>query len=134
MTIRELNLGHAAAVEAFRRMVFNVMARNCDDHTKNFSFLMRKGATWEFSPAYDVTFSHNPNGEWTNQHLMSLNGKYKNFNSDDFFKIADRFGIGGASLIIGDVKNALKEWNSFAQMAGLKKEETEWIRGLHFNW
>ncbi|MES2614825.1 MAG: type II toxin-antitoxin system HipA family toxin [Bdellovibrionota bacterium] len=131
MTIRELNLGHAAEVEAYRRMVFNVMARNCDDHTKNISFLLRKGGAWELAPAYDVTFAHNPNGEWTNQHLMSVNGKFSNFKLDDLLKVADRFGIGEAVSIIKEVKNAIKEWMNFAETAGVNTREAERIQKLH---
>ena len=80
MTLHALKLDHDAYVQAYRRMVFNIMARNCDDHTKNFSFLLKQNQGWALAPAYDVTFAHNPQGEWTNQHLMSVNGKYKAFN------------------------------------------------------
>lgn len=83
LTIDALDLGRPAMAEAYRRMVFNVMARNCDDHTKNFSFRLRQGQGWELAPAYDVTFAHNPDGEWTHQHLMSVNGKFKGFVLDD---------------------------------------------------
>jgi serine/threonine-protein kinase HipA len=73
LTITELQLGYNSMEEAFRRMAFNVMAANCDDHTKNVSFLLREGGNWELAPAYDVTHAHNPAGEWTSQHLMSVN-------------------------------------------------------------
>lgn len=69
-TISRLGLPYEQKEEAFRRMVFNVMARNCDDHTKNFAFRLRQGQPWELTPAYDVTFAHNPRGEWTSQHLV----------------------------------------------------------------
>jgi serine/threonine-protein kinase HipA len=81
-TLGQLALPYEDLEEAFRRMVFNVMARNCDDHTKNFAFLLRQGGTrWKLAPAYDVTFAHNPKGEWTHQHLMSVNGKFKGFDA-----------------------------------------------------
>jgi serine/threonine-protein kinase HipA len=71
MVIQRLQLGYAAMEEAFRRVAFNIMAVNCDDHSKNISFLLREGQGWRLSPAYDVTFAYNPTGEWTNQQLMS---------------------------------------------------------------
>lgn len=96
-------------------MVFNVIGRNCDDHTKNFSFLLRQGGSWELAPAYDVTFAHNPHGEWTSQHLMSINGKYKNFTLDDMMTVADRFGVGEAKNVIDEVGGAIKAWPLFLQ-------------------
>jgi serine/threonine-protein kinase HipA len=131
MTIRQLSLGHAAAREAFRRMVFNVMARNCDDHTKNFSFLLREGGSWELAPAYDVTFAHNPQGEWTSQHLMSVNGKFADIGMEDFLAVADRFGIGEAKQIIAVVNNVLRSWPLFAKQAGVNALEIKRIGGLH---
>lgn len=70
LTIDRLGLGYDAKEEAFRRMAFNVIAANCDDHTKNVSFLLRESGTWELAPAYDVTHACNPNGEWTYQYLI----------------------------------------------------------------
>jgi serine/threonine-protein kinase HipA len=110
--------------EAFRRMVFNVMGRNCDDHTKNFSFLLREGSTtWALAPAYDITFAHNPQGEWTNQHLMSVNGRFKGHSVADMLAEADRFKIGTAKRVIEQVRNALRQWPQFAEAAGLPEAE-----------
>jgi serine/threonine-protein kinase HipA len=110
--------------EAFRRMVFNVMGRNCDDHTKNFSFLLREGsATWEFAPAYDVTFAHNPTGEWTSQHLMSVNGTFKGFEVEDLLAEADRFKVGTANDVIEQVREAIRQWPQFAESADLPENE-----------
>lgn len=131
MTMKQLGLGHEAEVEAFRRMVFNVMGRNCDDHTKNFSFLLREGGAWELAPAYDVTFAHNPTGEWTSQHLMSVNGKYKDFTLDDIHTVADRFGVGEVTLITEKVRGAIRMWPEFAKEAGVTKKEIDRIKGLH---
>lgn len=133
MTIHQLSLGHSASLEAFRRMVFNVIARNCDDHTKNFSFLMRQGSGWELAPAYDVTFAHNPNGEWTSQHLMSVNGKYKDFTIGDFLAVADRFGIGEAMRVIDEIKKVVQLWPTFAKKAGVNQQETDRIGKLHLS-
>jgi serine/threonine-protein kinase HipA len=131
MTLGELTLPHDAYVEVFRRMIFNIMGRNCDDHSKNFSFILKEGSDWELAPAYDVTFAHNPEGEWTNQHLMSVNGKYKDFTTEDIFEVADRFGVGEAKQLIVQVREAIKSWPTFAKEAGLNDEEINRIRKLH---
>jgi serine/threonine-protein kinase HipA len=131
LTIRQLGLPRVDLVEAYRRMVFNVMARNCDDHTKNFSFRLREGAAWELAPAYDVTFAHNPNGEWTHQHLMSVNGKFKDFVLEDLLAEADRFGIGEARSVIAQVSAALKDWKKYASGAGVGADEVSRIAALH---
>lgn len=123
-TIKQLQLPYQAMEEAFRRMVFNVMGRNCDDHTKNFSFLLsQEKRTWELAPAYDITFAHNPNGEWTNQHLMSVNGKFKGFELNDLLEEAKRFKIGTANDIIQQVRSSIKQWPTFAKQAGLPQQE-----------
>jgi serine/threonine-protein kinase HipA len=130
--INELSLSYEAKEEAFRRMVFNVMGRNCDDHTKNFSFRLCQGTTaWELAPAYDVTFAHNPEGEWTNQHLMSVNGKFKGFIEDDLLAEASRFGVGSARDVIVQVRAAIKNWKQFAQEAEVPEEETVKIAKDH---
>ena len=106
MTIRELSLGHEAEVETFRRMVFNVMARNCDDHTKNFSFLLRQGEAWDLVPAYDITFAYDLNRKWINQQLMSVNGKYLGFSVEDMFADAVRFGLAACLNLILEINSA----------------------------
>ncbi|MDB6127122.1 MAG: HipA domain protein, partial [Verrucomicrobia bacterium] len=119
LTIRELGLGDPATAEAFRRMVFNVMARNCDDHTKNFAFRLRHGGEWELAPAYDVTHAHNPVGVWTSQHLMSVNGKFDQVARADLLEVADRFSVPRAAALIGEVRAALDNWPAFAREADL---------------
>ena len=127
MVMRRLGLPYEAMEEAFRRMVFNVMGRNCDDHTKNFAFRLRQGRAWELAPAYDVTFAHNPNGEWTNQHLMSVNGKFKGFQVDDLLAEADRFGIGTSRRVIDEVRSAVRNWSTYAQTARVPGEVAQGI-------
>jgi serine/threonine-protein kinase HipA len=129
--IRDLDMPYEDREEAFRRMVFNVMARNCDDHTKNFSFRMRRGHPWELAPAYDVTFAHNPTGEWTSEHLMSVNGKYRDITADDFYVEADRYAIGSARRVIREVADAVASWKEFAGKAGVPEEEVERIQSSH---
>ncbi|APJ03054.1 type II toxin-antitoxin system HipA family toxin [Silvanigrella aquatica] len=131
MVIRQLSLGHKAEVEAFRRMIFNIIGKNCDDHTKNFSFLLKENSSWELAPAYDVTFAHNPKGEWTNQHLMSVNGKYKDFSLKDILTLADRFGIGEAKNIIDEVQFAIVQWPEIAKKIQIKMSIIKHIQKLH---
>jgi serine/threonine-protein kinase HipA len=122
--ISQLELPYEDIEEAFRRMAFNVMARNCDDHTKNFSFLLRQDSKrWELAPAYDITFAHNPQGEWTNQHLMSVNGKFKAFNETDLLAEANRFGVGTAARVIEQVRAAIEVWETFAQKADVPEAQ-----------
>ena len=129
LTIQALNLGHAALSEAFRRMVFNVAAANCDDHSKNFSFLLpNKQRAWRLAPAYDITHAYNPQGEWTYQHLTGVNGKFSHITRNDLLQIADRFAIGPAPKIIDKVMDAVAHWPDFAQQAGLGEKATTDIR------
>lgn len=128
--IRELDLPHHALQDAFRRMVFNVMSKNCDDHSKNFSFRLKQRGAWELAPAYDVTFAHNPRGEWTHQHLMSVNGKFKDITLADFFAEASRFGIGTVDHLIERISVAIHRWPDFASEANLGDEQTSFIQGM----
>jgi serine/threonine-protein kinase HipA len=117
-TVR-LKLGDEALEQVFRRMVFNVMARNCDDHTKNFAFRLKQGGMWELAPAYDVTHAYNPKGEWTYQHLMSVNGKFNDITRKDLLEEADRFSVPGRSSALADVRSALESWPEAAKEARL---------------
>ena len=121
--IRGLNLGDKAMKEGFRRMVFNVLTANCDDHTKNFSFLLKQDGQWELAPAYDVTHAHNPDNQWTKQHLMSVNGKFSNIVRRDFMVIADLFLIQDANKIIDGLTDTIRRWREFADEAKLPLEE-----------
>lgn len=126
--IKDLELPQSELQEGFRRMVFNVLAANCDDHTKNLSFLMNKQGKWQLAPAYDVTHAFNPNGEWTYQHLMSVNGMFRDIKTADFKAIGDRFQVPGYSSIIGQVARSLKQWPEFAEVAGLPTTEVERVQ------
>ena len=129
--IGQLALPYVDLEEAFRRMAFNVMGRNCDDHSKNFSFMLRSGnAAWELAPAYDVTFAHNPIGEWTYQHLMSVNGKFKDLTMTDLLAEAERFGVGTAKRVIEEVRVAILSWPEFAQQAGVPEAQMAEIQSL----
>jgi serine/threonine-protein kinase HipA len=122
MAVSQLGLGDDAISQVFRRMAFNVMARNCDDHTKNFSFMLKEGGSWELAPAYDMTHAYNPKGEWTYQHLMSVNGKFKDITRTDLLAEADRFGVRRANDLIADVRAAVENWVTYAKEAGLRPD------------
>jgi serine/threonine-protein kinase HipA len=126
-TASRLRLPYSSREEVFRRMVFNVMSRNCDDHSKNFSFRLKQGAAWELAPAYDVTFAHNPQSKWTHQHLMSVNGKFSGFVQEDLIAVADRFAIGTASRVINQVRKAIKVWPRYASEAGVSAKQIQYI-------
>ncbi len=119
MAIAQLKLGDDAIGQAFRRMAFNVMAKNCDDHSKNFAFRLKQAGTWELAPAYDVTHAYNPKGEWTYQHLLSVNGKFSDIARADLLVEAERFGVRRPLDALSDVRSALDAWPQFARAAGL---------------
>jgi serine/threonine-protein kinase HipA len=119
MTVANLKLGDDAIAQTFRRMALNVMARNCDDHTKNFSFQLKPNGVWGLAPAYDVTHAHNPQGEWTYQHLLSVNGKFDEISRADLLEVADRFAVRRAAQLLSEVRDAVEGWNHFAKEAGV---------------
>jgi len=121
LVITRMKLGDDALEQLFRRMAFNVMARNCDDHTKNFAFRLKRGGAWELSPAYDVTHAHNPQGQWTYQHVMSVNGKFNEISRQDLLEEADRFQVRRPKDRLADVRAALDDWTTHAKAAGLSE-------------
>jgi serine/threonine-protein kinase HipA len=125
MVLAQIGLGDDAISQVFRRMALNVMARNCDDHTKNFSFILKQGRSWELAPAYDVTHAYNPKGEWTFQHLMSVNGKFKDIMRADLLAEADRFSVRRANDLLADVRAAVENWPSHAKEAGLTQTTSD---------
>lgn len=133
LTIRQLQLPMAALEEQFRRMVFNIVARNQDDHVKNIAFLMDKQGRWSLAPAFDVTYSYNPSGAWTSAHQMTLNGKRDDFTLEDFEACARSALMkrGRAGTIIEEVRAAVLRWPEFAAAAGLADEWREKIRESH---
>src|SRR5690606_32607462 len=110
--IRRLGLGIDAVEQQYRRMVFNVIARNQDDHVKNIAFLMDKQGKWRLSPAFDVAYAFNPDGLWTATHQMSANGKRDGFTRDDLKQVASHASMtrGRDDAIIEEVKVAVKRW------------------------
>ena len=113
--MRRLRLSYDQAEEMYRRMVFNVVARNQDDHTKNISFLMNRSGKWKLSPAYDVSWAYNPQGDWTSKHQMSINNKWDNITRDDLTTVARNMNIKHSNEIIEQVIHAVSLWRNFAQ-------------------
>lgn len=127
--MNKISLHHLDSVEAFKRMVFNIYAFNCDDHTKNISFLMDKQGQWKLSPAYDVSFSYNPNGLWTSSHQMTVNGKRKNFTELDFENCAKFGNLSHREVknAIADVKAAVSNWKIIAKNTGVSQRRIDEI-------
>lgn len=131
LTARELGLGDAAMTQLFRRMTFNVAARNQDDHPKNFAFMLEEGGQWALTPAYDLTFACNPDSVWNKAHLMSVNGKFDGITRADLMTIADRHSIAHARLAIEDINRAVETWPEHAKEAGIGIDATRRIGRLH---
>jgi serine/threonine-protein kinase HipA len=112
--IQKLDLGFPATEEFFRRMVFNVLARNQDDHTRNIAFLMDRRGRWRLSPAFDVIWAYNPSGDWTSRHQMSINGKRDAFGKKDLLAVAGQFGIRNAAAIMAQAAEAVAAWPRLA--------------------
>lgn len=118
--MRELRLTYPEAEQMFRRMVFNVAARNCDDHTKNFAFLLKEGGKWELAPAYDLCHAYRPGSQWVSQHSLSINGQRKNITRKDLLTVAKSMNIKKGPAIIDEVNAIVTNWNHYA-----KKVEVE---------
>jgi serine/threonine-protein kinase HipA len=133
LTIRELGLPMAAVEQQFRRMAFNVVARNQDDHVKNIAFLMDRDGRWSLSPAFDVTYAYNPERRWTREHQMSLNEKRDRFELEDFRQVARTAAMkrGRAETILGEVTGAVDEWPRFARELDIPEQTIEAITRTH---
>ncbi|MCF8069116.1 MAG: type II toxin-antitoxin system HipA family toxin [Desulfobacterales bacterium] len=129
--MRKLRLSKSDAIQQYRRMLFNVFARNQDDHTKNISFLMYPDGRWKLSPAFDVVYSHNPAGKWTNRHQMSINGKRDQFTIEDLTHVGESISIPKPAKIINEVRDAVEKWPGFARNAGVKEKYISEIGGHH---
>jgi serine/threonine-protein kinase HipA len=128
---QRLNLGQPAVKQLFRRMVFNVVARNQDDHTRNIAFLMDREGYWRLAPAFDVIWSYNSKGQWTNRHQMSINGKTDGFGRQDLFDVARRFNIKKPEDILYSVGSAVRQWPEFASEAGVPPVRIATVSASH---
>ena len=129
VTIRDLGLGMDVVEQQYKRAVFNVVARNQDDHVKNISFLMDRSGAWRLSPAYDMAYSYNPSGSWTRDHQMSLAGKRNDFTHGDLMVFASNVGLKSnkANQAIEDIVDAVAKWQEFAEQAGVEHSDVSRI-------
>jgi serine/threonine-protein kinase HipA len=118
-TMRELKLDYQASEQMFRRMVFNVLARNCDDHTKNFSFMLKQHGQWELAPAYDICHAYRPGSEWVSQHALSINNKRKNITRQDLLLVGEAIHCKKAASIITEISEAVNQWKKHAKEVGV---------------
>lgn len=128
-TMRLLVLSYPQAEQLFRRMVFNVIARNCDDHTKNFAFTMDKSGEWSLSPAFDVCHAYRPSSTWVSQHCLSVNGKRNNIERSDLLEVARKMNVKKASEIIDRVDQVIGRWKDYADEQGVDPELSDAIKG-----
>lgn len=129
--IRMIGLHYPASEEMYRRMCFNVIARNQDDHTKNVSFLMDKSGNWRLSPAYDITYAYNPEAMWTRFHQMTINGKYDQITRSDLISVAKKMNINRSDAIIDEIIDVVADWLSYAREAGVSENRAKAIRKTH---
>ncbi len=126
-TMRELHLPYPDVEQMFRRMVFNVLAVNHDDHTKNFAFRLRQGYNWELAPAYDMCFASDSQNKWINQHVLSINGKRKNIQKKDILELARSMNIKKAGQIIEEVNKVVTLWNDYADAVNISPAKRDTI-------
>lgn len=131
--IKQLGLGYDSLEEFFRRAVFNICARNQDDHAKNIGFLMNKQGEWSLTPAFDMTYAYNPGGLWTGTHQLTFNGKRDNFILDDFKAVAKFAGLkqGRYKKILAEVQSAVAQWPKLAKKNEVHSEYIKAIKAAH---
>ncbi len=129
--MHELGIARTDFDEQYRRLVFNVIARNQDDHTKNIAYLMDKSGRWSLSPAFDVIYSWNPDGAWTSQHQMTVNGLRDGFSRQDLLDVATRYRIKRPTEILEGVEAAVGRWQEFADAAGVDEDSSGRIANAH---
>ncbi len=131
--VRRLGLDMDAIEQLFRRMAFNIVARNQDDHVKNIAFLMDRQGRWSLSPAFDVIYAYNPSGGWTRLHQMSMHGKRDGFTGADFRACADTAGMSRrrAVAILAEVRDAVATWPALAAEAGVPEKQAQAIAATH---
>lgn len=121
-TMRTLKMTYPEMEQMFRRLVFNVMATNFDDHTKNFSFRLKQGGKWELSPAYDLCYSYDPSNIWVSQHTLSINGKHLEINKTDLMTIAETNNIKRSETIISEIQETVRNWSKYAVSVGVSNK------------
>ena len=126
-TMRALKLTYPEAEQMFRRMVFNVIARNCDDHTKNFSFMLKQGGRWKLAPAYDICHAYRPGSEWVSHHALSIDGRRENITRENLITIGHSIRCKKTEAIIDEINEKIQQWNNYADKAGVENDMKEAI-------
>jgi serine/threonine-protein kinase HipA len=121
--MRHLRLPYPDAEQLFIRMVFNVISRNMDDHTKNIAFLMNQDGTWRLAPAYDLSYAFNPANKWLAKHQMTINGKREDITHDDLLSVGKQMNIKKANEIIERVRSVINRWSYYAADAGISLKQ-----------
>lgn len=130
-TMRSIRLPYPDADQLYRRMVFNVIGVNNDDHAKNISFLMDKSGQWRLSPAYDLTYAYKPSHKYLAQHQLSINGKRSEINHNDLMLVAERMNIRKPGEIIDQIKDVVRSWPGYASNAGISDNQVKSIGKTH---
>ena len=133
-TMRELKLSYPEAEQLFRRMVFNVIARNCDDHTKNFAFRLKQNSHWELAPAYDLCHAYKPEHLWVSQHALSVNGKRKGITKSDLLAVGKSISCKHAAAIVDDIEATVMNWPTFANEIGVSEKLSTAIYSTIRDW
>ena len=133
MYMKELGITYKEIEQFYRRMVFNCLAVNQDDHVKNISFLMDRNGVWRLAPAYDMTFSYRPGGIWTSKHQMQINGKRDHLTMEDLRACGRNMDISDKRIkeVIGNVVETVNNWAKYAEYAGVSEQDMERVRGFH---
>ncbi len=126
--MRKQGLDHEQVKQQYRRMVFNIIARNQDDHTKHIAFLMNADGNWKLSPAFDVIYSYNHHGEWTNTHQMTVNGKIDNYTKKDLIAVGKQISINTPNLIIDEIIEIVSQFGTFAHQAHVEEKRIKEIQ------
>ena len=127
---RMMHLPESDVEELYRRMIFNVLASNHDDHVKNISFLMDRAGKWRLAPAYDITFAYDSVNKWISAHQMTVNGKGSGITDEDLAICGKKMDISSVKCkrIREEVRRAVDEWPGFAEKAGVCENNMEMIR------
>ncbi len=134
-TVLDLKLDAPALEQAWLRCAFNVAAVNCDDHTKNFAFILDQAGKWDIAPAYDTCFSHNPAaGKWTRQHQMLIRGKAWDITAEDLIALAEGFDVRKPKELLKRVADAVTRWPDLADRAGVPRAEIARIKAFQPDW
>ena len=130
-TMRQLRLPYTDAEQLYTRMVFNVISRNMDDHTKNIAFLMNQDGTWRLAPAYDLSYAFNPTNKWLAKHQMTINGKREDITRDDLLSVGKQMNIKKEKEIIDRVRSVIDRWSYYAADAGIPLKQINTIGSAH---